>query len=84
MFLAAKITIAMASKSPVIGFNEVKTDLVMLQEKLVSILWDKLPLFEKVWTPCSLNYRCQTLRIDIGSVQGWTPGQVWSRFFALF
>lgn len=52
-FLAAKISIATAWKSPVIDLALMKRKLtwIMLHEKLVSVLRDKQPLFEKVWTP---------------------------------
>lgn len=53
IFLAAKIAIASAWKSPIVDIALMKRKLgwIMLNEKIVSILNDKQPLFEKIWSP---------------------------------
>lgn len=53
MFLAAKIAIAAAWKSPVIDMAIIKCKLtwIMLNEKIVNILRDKQSPFDKTWSP---------------------------------
>lgn len=52
MFLAAKMAIATAQKSPMVDLALLKHKLtwIMLNEKIVSVLRDKQALFNKVWT----------------------------------
>lgn len=53
IFLVAKIANTTAWKSPAVNLALLKLKLTwtMLNKKIVSVLWDKQALFDKVWKP---------------------------------
>lgn len=66
MFLAAEIAIVTACKSPVIDIALMKRKLtwIMLNEKFVSVLQDKQPLFIKYGPSGLLTYRSVMYRVE--------------------
>lgn len=87
MFLAAKIAIAAACKSPMIDLALMKQKLtwIMLHKKLVSVLRDKQSLFERIWTLSLLSSGLGHLRLTaVWWLDGFLDGRALTLSFLVF